>query len=236
MGRLSIDHCLDNHGYKAGDIVLLSDDSTNPRQQPTRQNILDAMHWLVRGAKPHDSLFFHYSGHGGQTKDLNGDEIDGFDEVIFPVDFQTTSHIIDDDMHEIMIDAQDIRLDLPYVYSSHGRLKGSQVTPSWQQRLSTSADVISLSGCDDAETSADTFTGGKAVGAMSNAFIQALSAFVRALSLMDWRLNALNTADNPTQSYHELLTRIRRILSPRFSQKPQLGSSHHIDTSLQFIL
>ncbi|KAG6840327.1 hypothetical protein C0991_007408 [Blastosporella zonata] len=93
------DFLISNWGYRAGDIVLLSDDATNPRQQPTRENMLDAMRWLVRGAKPHDSLFFHCknplcslsshpltetadSGHGGQTKDLNGDEIDGFDEGI----------------------------------------------------------------------------------------------------------------------------------------------------------
>jgi hypothetical protein len=25
------------------------------------------------------------SGHGGQTKDLDGDEADGYDEVIYPV-------------------------------------------------------------------------------------------------------------------------------------------------------
>lgn len=55
------------------------------------------MQWLVRDAKPNDSLFFHctlifrlyvdhltylylVSGHGGQTKDLDGDEADGYDE------------------------------------------------------------------------------------------------------------------------------------------------------------
>jgi hypothetical protein len=30
--------------------------------QPTKANILRAMHWLVKDAKPNDSLFFHYSG------------------------------------------------------------------------------------------------------------------------------------------------------------------------------
>ena len=36
------------------------------------------------------------SGHGGQTKDLDGDEADGFDEVIYPVDFEKAGHIVDD--------------------------------------------------------------------------------------------------------------------------------------------
>jgi hypothetical protein len=54
------------------------------------------MQWLVNGAQPNDSLFFHYSGHGGQTKDMDGDEEDGFDEVVYPVDFETAGHIVDD--------------------------------------------------------------------------------------------------------------------------------------------
>ena len=41
-------------------------------------------------------------GHGGQTKDLDGDEDDGYDEVIYPVDFRTAGHIVDDEMHRIM--------------------------------------------------------------------------------------------------------------------------------------
>ena len=48
-----------DRGYKDEDMVILTDDSPDPRKQPTRVNVLDAMHWLVRGARPHDSLFFH---------------------------------------------------------------------------------------------------------------------------------------------------------------------------------
>lgn len=39
--------------------MLLTDDSSDPRQIPTRQNMLDAMRWLVRSARTDDSLFFH---------------------------------------------------------------------------------------------------------------------------------------------------------------------------------
>ena len=40
--------------------------------------------------------FAQDSGHGGQTKDLDGDEADGYDEVIYPVDFEYAGHIVDD--------------------------------------------------------------------------------------------------------------------------------------------
>ena len=35
-------------------------------ESPSRENILAAFQWLVDGAKAGDSLFMHYSGHGGR--------------------------------------------------------------------------------------------------------------------------------------------------------------------------
>ncbi|KAG7447456.1 uncharacterized protein BT62DRAFT_930467 [Guyanagaster necrorhizus] len=227
------DFLMHHWGYKSEDIVMLTDDSTNPRSQPTRKNMIDGMHWLVKNAQPHDSLFFHYSGHGGQTKDLDGDEVDGYDEVIFPVDFKHRGQIIDDEMHLIMVKSlpagcrltalfdcchSGTALDLPYVYGHDGRLiKKEQISKKWRKIKSTPADVISWSGSQDSQTSADTFQGGVPVGAMSYAFVTSLRK-------------------TPEQSYQQLLRSIRKILHPKYSQKPQLGSSHHIDTSLRFIL
>jgi hypothetical protein len=77
-------------------------------------------------------------GHGGQTKDLDGDEDDGYDEVVYPVDFRTAGHIVDDEMHRIMVSPllpgvrltaifdschSGSALDLPYIYSTQGVLK-----------------------------------------------------------------------------------------------------------------
>jgi len=82
----SLTYIFIGHGYKKEDIVLLTDDSSNPRSKPTRRNMIDGMKWLVKDAKTHDSLFFHCecpsrlfaiqnhpsdadSGHGGRTPD-----------------------------------------------------------------------------------------------------------------------------------------------------------------------
>ncbi|KAF8324509.1 caspase domain-containing protein [Amanita rubescens] len=48
-------------------MVVLTDDRPEPHYQPTGQNMLSAFHWLVSNNNPGDSLFLHYSGHGGQT-------------------------------------------------------------------------------------------------------------------------------------------------------------------------
>jgi len=125
-------------GYAREDMVLLTDDQQNPMSQPTKANILRAMHWLVKDAQPNDSLFFHYSGHGGQTPDLDGDEDDGYDEVIYPSDFRVAGFIVDDEMHRVMVKPLQAgvrltaifdschsgsALDLPYIYSTQGLLK-----------------------------------------------------------------------------------------------------------------
>ncbi|KAI0746263.1 caspase domain-containing protein [Daedaleopsis nitida] len=223
---------LRRRGYSKDDIVMLTDDATDARSRPTRANILDAMHWLVKGAQPNDSLVFHYSGHGGQVKDRNGDEMDGYDEVIFPLDYKRAGYIVDDLMHSIMVKSlprgcrltalfdschSGSVLDLPYLYSSDGRVKGSQVKEKWVTSKATPADVISWSGCKDSQTSADTWEAGSATGAMSYAFMSSLH-------------------NNPDQTYQELLRAIRVILKKKYSQKPQLSSSHRIDTTLKFII
>jgi hypothetical protein len=61
---------------------------------PTHANIISAMKWLVAGAKKGDSFFLHYSGHGGSTKDLSGDEVDGKDETILPCDFEKNGYVL----------------------------------------------------------------------------------------------------------------------------------------------
>lgn len=53
---------MQNYNYKREDMVILTDDAANPVLQPTKDNILRAMQWLVKDAQPNDSLFLHYSG------------------------------------------------------------------------------------------------------------------------------------------------------------------------------
>ncbi|KAL0240188.1 hypothetical protein I308_106736 [Cryptococcus tetragattii IND107] len=88
----------ERYGYQLDNIVMLTDDVNDARTMPTRDNVIKAMKWLVDGAQRDDALFFHYSGHGTQRKDINGDEQDGQDEAICPVDYETAGLLIDDDM------------------------------------------------------------------------------------------------------------------------------------------
>jgi len=85
-------------GFTPADIVLLS----NARAR--KAAILDGLKSLVAGAARGDSLVFHYSGHGSQIRDTDGDELeDGKDEILCPYDFDWSGGFIrDDDLASII--------------------------------------------------------------------------------------------------------------------------------------
>jgi len=77
--------------FQPADIVLLSD------SRARKSAIMSALKTLLAAGKDGDSLVFHYSGHGSQVPDVEGDETDGKDEVICPFDFDWTTGFIKDD-------------------------------------------------------------------------------------------------------------------------------------------
>ncbi|KAJ3341162.1 hypothetical protein HDU93_005571 [Gonapodya sp. JEL0774] len=118
--------------------VLTDDPSKQPERRPTRRNILEALKWLVEDVADGDSRFLHFSGHGVQREDTDGDEEDGFDESILPLDYTTQGPILDDELNRILVRSipptarltcifdschSGTVLDLPFCYSSTGDLQ-----------------------------------------------------------------------------------------------------------------
>ncbi|PIN03561.1 hypothetical protein CDL12_23911 [Handroanthus impetiginosus] len=58
---------------------------------------------ILAGRSAWGLIGFYFSGHGLRQRDLNGDEVDGFDETICPADFQTNGMIFDDDINEPIV-------------------------------------------------------------------------------------------------------------------------------------
>lgn len=69
----------------------------------TKKAILDRLDWLVKDAKAGDRLLFHFSGHGSQIRDRDGDELkDGLDEILCPHDMDwDDNYIVDDELKKI---------------------------------------------------------------------------------------------------------------------------------------
>lgn len=72
--------------------------------QATRAGMLAALTQFVQATEPNDSVYVHYSGHGSQVEDLNGDEPDDhLDETLVPQDGRSgdVRDITDDELDEI---------------------------------------------------------------------------------------------------------------------------------------
>lgn len=93
---------LSYRGYSADprDQVILRDDRGGPFY-PTGHNILAAMDWLV--SEPGTCCFLHYSGHGGQVPDPDGDRDSGYDDTIVPVDYERNGQITSDTLHRHLV-------------------------------------------------------------------------------------------------------------------------------------
>jgi hypothetical protein len=80
-------------GFENTDIRVLTD------SRATRKNILSRLEKMVRNAVTGDYLIFHFSGHGSQIRDREGDELaDHMDELICPCDMNWDDGFISDDM------------------------------------------------------------------------------------------------------------------------------------------
>ena len=59
-------------------------------EQATFDNIVNQITQFTNKTKKGDVVYLHFSTHGQPVEDLNGDEVDGWDESIVPIDAYKT--------------------------------------------------------------------------------------------------------------------------------------------------
>jgi len=100
-----ITDALINRGFNQDNIVKLVND------QATKINILKQFNLLTQKAQINDIIYVHFSTHGQQVVDTDGDEQDSLDEAIIPYDARKTymkrvydgkNHLIDDELNQLL--------------------------------------------------------------------------------------------------------------------------------------
>lgn len=234
-------------GYSKDSITVLTDD---PKSQvkPTKENMENNIKKFVAGCKSGDTLFFYYSGHGSQLNDNNGDESDGKDSVLVPLDYQKSGVIRDDWLFTNMVNClpagvllwtftdcchSGTMLDLQFnlqcasVYKNGSinktiKYNGSEWSNQFGLTNETSklsqADVFNFSGCLDPQTSADAFIRNQSQGAFTSCFFE----FVNNNSIKDANNKILFNTNKIKIS--DMLKEINcRLLISGFKQRPQLS-------------
>ncbi|KAJ9561281.1 hypothetical protein OSB04_006441 [Centaurea solstitialis] len=190
-------------GFPSASIRVLTEEEPDLSRIPTRRNIEEALRWLVQGCKSGDSLMFYYAGHGSKVADEDGDEVDGYDEALCPVDYRDAGKIIDDEINATIVAPlphgvtlhsivdtcfSGTLLDLPFLCKINQSNKKSHAFHfasrdglyMWEEQQLTNkgtsgGKAFCISACADDQNSADTsaFTG-NAIGALTFSFIQAM--------------------------------------------------------------
>merc|ERR1719445_49500 len=159
------DYLVEVHNFSEENIVMLLDDGEHA--SPTRNNILDAFKNLVAQSSSGDAAFVHYSGHGGKLEDDNGDEEDGYDETLIPVDFMSAGQIRDDELFVTLVGAmpRDVTLtclmdcchsgtilDLPYIFKADGQSDQMEPDPgfNWSELLELATMIKNIKTLPDA--------------------------------------------------------------------------------------
>ncbi len=99
-----IEHALLELGFTETNVMFLSD------ADATKEGIMSAMNELYSKIEEGDHVVIHYSGHGHQIFDDNGDEIDGLDEALVSYDapmkmedgYDGSRHFRDDELGEMI--------------------------------------------------------------------------------------------------------------------------------------
>lgn len=86
------------YGFEEENIKILID-TDDSYESPTGSNIKKALKEFVQSSEDGDVMYFHFSGHGVQVPDKDGDEADGKDEALVATDINLIS---DDDLRAIV--------------------------------------------------------------------------------------------------------------------------------------
>ncbi|KFK33148.1 hypothetical protein AALP_AA6G337100 [Arabis alpina] len=240
--------------FPSDSIIMLTEEETHPSHIPTKQNIRMALYWLVKeGCTSGDSLLFYFAGHGSRQNNYNGDEVDGYDERLCPLDFKTEGEILDDEinativrplphgakLHSI-IDAcrSGTVMDLPYLcrMNKDGQYVWENHQPkSGVWKGTAGGEVIAISGCDDDQLSDDTqaLSMVTATGAMTFCFIQAIERSGAQGITYGSIMNSMRTTIRNTRiklGGGFVTTMVNMITGNRkLKQEPQLTASEPFD-------
>ena len=176
------------YGYLDNNIVIMTDTTS---VIPTRCNIMKELLNLILSDAT--DLYFHYSGHGSQVKDINGDETDKMDECLVPLDYKTNGMILDDELKGLLqclnsdkkltmvLDCchSGTGVDLSHnLYERAGKL--SMLRDASLKINDTRGKVLCISGCNDNQTSADAYQAGQYQGALTYSFISAIKSIKKS--------------------------------------------------------
>lgn len=224
-----------NGFFVPSEVVMMNDKKTGDLY-PTNANIWKQFNSLVNFANQNIGknvfIFVSYSGHGSSVVDKSKDEVDGMDEVLCPIDFETRGFITDDSIKTNFINKLPANVKLIFLSDScnSGTVLDLKYNYTFDKRntckvsgdlVDTKCNACLISGCRDDQTSADAYIVDNSThvleyqGAMTASFIAVF---------------------NKTKTCYQLIQDMRTWLTTnKYTQVPQFSSTRLIDIKKQHL-
>jgi regulator of RNase E activity RraB len=181
----------------------------------TKANIVAGLKEKIGRLKRGDAFIFQYSGHGTYVPDVNGDEVDGRDEAICPIDIFNGQYILDDELYDIFSERA-VGSKVVFISDSchSGTVNRFMLNPDLEtpnvskvrflppQQFLTKKDfprvspllpprklkssALLFAGCRDFEYSYDAWFGDRPNGAFTRVAIDAMSGLSELTSARQW--------------------------------------------------
>lgn len=157
---------LEERDYQVAKLIDSDIKSEKTEVSPTRSNILQKLLELILSDA--EELFFSFAGHGSRKIDRDGEEDDGRDEVLCPVDYR--KGVIRDDALRGVLQCMRRRqrlvcifdcchsgsgMDLKFELFDRGGSSFRFFPAEERECLATPGHCLLLSGCQDDQTSAE---------------------------------------------------------------------------------
>ncbi len=198
--------------------------------KPTKKNILNEFDNILKKINNgYKEIWIHYSGHGNRIYDHSNDELDTYDEVILPLDYQSSGVIKDDYLNQNFlkkITNPNCKIFIFFDCCNSGTqmdLKWQYKNNSWKQISGTNClgQVLFMSGCREDQESNEIYNimnDRKWAGAMTTYFIKHIND------------NNYNT------TIIDLITSVTKHINLLgYTQKPQICCNYHINVDSYLI-
>lgn len=225
-------YLMEHAGYAEDNIRVMTEEEKDKKNIPKAANIIQALYKISTDTNKEntESIFIHYSGHGTHVKDNNGDETDGQDEAICPVDY-SRSGILTDDVIKHSLSFVNPKttmtcvfdcchsgtiLDLEFKYING--INEPQDTKGKSKDIK--ANSIMISGCTDKEVSADAWN---------------INNSRKAQGALTANLLTILKENNYHITCYDLLNKLHTILKKQnFSQHPQITCTQKLTENDMF--
>lgn len=208
-------------------------------KQATRDAILKAMkEHLIAKATPDSIVVFHYSGHGSQKVDDNGDEIDGYDETLVTYDSghqdpYPNRDITDDELYDLLNQLTNKTPNVTFIFDSchSGTItRGAELArtverdnrpPSGQRPAPTDA----ARGVDEGKSGLHPANSRYAVisGSATDEYSYELGVDGKPYGALTWYLAEQIRQTGANATYRDIMDLVKARVTARYSgQHPQL--------------